>query len=167
MNQEEIIRALNACSEEGAACYRDCPLSKENLCKDKLLNESRKLILSLLEKPAVDARQEPEPWTRKRVLSEAERCVCGQREQDYGTPEDSFNIIADLWAVYLKGCGVSIDFLDSHDVAAMMALLKIARISENPQHMDSWVDLAGYAACGATCGEHYDDWNEEDLLYKK
>lgn len=29
-----------------------------------------------------------------------------------------------------------------------MGLLKIARISENPQHMDSWCDLAGYAACG-------------------
>ena len=36
----------------------------------------------------------------------------------------------------------------AYDVAVMMALLKIARISENPQHMDSWVDLAGYAACG-------------------
>ena len=33
-------------------------------------------------------------------------------------------------------------------MAIMMALLKIARISKNPQHMDNWVDLAGYAACG-------------------
>ena len=148
MNQEEILRALEICTDgDGSEC-ETCPLAVVPGCMNKLILEARKLILSLLEKKAADARQEPEPWTRQRVLSEAERCVCGQREQDYGTPEDSFNIIADLWAVYLKGCGVSIDFLESHDVAIMMALLKIARISENPQHMDSWVDLAGYASCG-------------------
>ena len=144
MNQEEILRALNACAEEGAACYRDCPLSKENWCRSKLLNESRKLILSLLEKQNVDARPEPEPWTRKRVLKEAEKCVCGQREQDYGEPEDSFQKIGTFWTAYLN-YAVKID---AEDVAAMMALLKIARISENPQHMDSWVDGCGYFSCG-------------------
>ena len=33
----------------------------------------------------------------------------------------------------------------------MMALLKIARVKYNPRHADSWVDIAGYAACGAEC----------------
>lgn len=144
MNQEEILRALNACAEEGAACYRDCPLRKENWCKNKLLNESRKLILSLLEKKNADSIQETEPWTRKRVLIEAEKCVCGRREQDYGTPEDSFRKIGTFWTAYLN-YAVKID---AEDVAAMMALLKIARISENPQHMDSWVDGCGYFSCG-------------------
>ena len=40
------------------------------------------------------------------------------------------------------------DFAAAFDVAIMMALLKIARISENPQHMDSWVDGCGYFSCG-------------------
>ena len=111
---------------------------------NKLIREARDYILALLEKPAVDARPKPEPWTRKRVLSEAEKCVCGQREQDYGTPEDSFKKIGTFWTAYLN-CAVKID---AEDVAAMMALLKIARISENPQHMDSWVDGCGYFACG-------------------
>ena len=35
-----------------------------------------------------------------------------------------------------------------HDVAAMMALLKVARIRHSPDKRDSWCDLAGYAACG-------------------
>ena len=83
-------------------------------------------------------------WTRETVLEEAKRCVCGHREQDYGTPEGNFQKIGDLWSIYLD-CNVKID---ANDVAAMMALLKIARISVNPEHMDSWVDLAGYAACG-------------------
>ena len=151
MNREDIVKALEICADSCGNC-EDCPLGVlpggVPDCMNKLIREARKIILSLLEKPAVDYRPKPEPWTRKRVLSEAEKCVCGKREQDYGTPEDSFNIIADLWAVYLKGCGVSIDFLESHDVAIMMALLKIARISENPQHMDSWVDGCGYFACG-------------------
>ena len=34
------------------------------------------------------------------------------------------------------------------DVAAMMALLKIARIASGTAKPDNWVDLAGYAACG-------------------
>jgi hypothetical protein len=35
------------------------------------------------------------------------------------------------------------------DVAQMMALMKIARLENDPSHLDSWTDLAGYAACGA------------------
>lgn len=83
-------------------------------------------------------------WTREKILDEAKQCVCGNREKDYGTPEDNFQKIGDLWSIYLD-CNVKID---AYDVAAMMALLKISRLSNNPAHMDSWVDLAGYAACG-------------------
>ena len=144
MNREDIVKALEICTDgDGSEC-ETCPLAVVPGCMNKLIREARKLSLSLLEKQNAYARQEPEPWTRKRVLSEAERCVCGQREQDYGEPEDSFQKIGTFWTAYLN-YAVKID---AEDVAAMMALLKIARISENPQHMDSWVDLAGYAACG-------------------
>lgn len=83
-----------------------------------------------------------EPWTREKILEEAKKCVCGQREQDYGKPEDSFRMIANLWTDY---SGVP---FSASDVAVMMALLKIARLSFSRNHIDSWVDLAGYAACG-------------------
>lgn len=89
-----------------------------------------------------EPKQEPEPWTRQRVLREAEKCVCGEREQDYGTPDDNFGRIAEFWTTYM---GVEFNTVD---VAIMMALLKIARLANNQEHMDSWVDLAGYAACG-------------------
>ena len=147
MNREDIVKALELCADSCGNC-EDCPLvvlpGGVPDCMNKLIREARNLILSLLEKSAVDSRPEPEPWTRKRVLSEAERCVCGQREQDYGEPEDSFQKIGTFWTAYLN-YAVKID---AEDVAAMMALLKIARISENPQHMDSWVDGCGYLACG-------------------
>ena len=84
MNQEEIMKALDICTGDGRECV-DCPLAVVPGCMNKLILEARNLILSMLEKPAVDSRPEQEPWTRQRVLSEAEKCVCGKREQDYGT----------------------------------------------------------------------------------
>lgn len=83
------------------------------------------------------------PTIRERVLDRAKECVCGQRHEDYGSPEDSFGTIAQLWTVY-TGHTVT-----AKDVAMMMALLKIARIMGNRATEDSFVDLAGYAACGA------------------
>ena len=144
MNREDIVKALEICTDgDGSEC-ENCPLAVVPGCMNKLIREARDYILSLLEKQTSEPCKEATPWTRKRVLIEAEKCVCGKREQDYGTPEDSFQKIGTFWTAYLN-YNVKID---AEDVAAMMALLKIARISENPQHMDSWVDLAGYAACG-------------------
>lgn len=79
---------------------------------------------------------------RLEILEAAHLCVCGQREQEYGSPENNFKRIAEFWSAYL---GYPID---SKDVAAMLALLKIARIASGHAKADNWVDLAGYAACG-------------------
>lgn len=77
------------------------------------------------------------------------------RPKAYGPPEQNFERIARLWSTHmLNRYGVN-PLFDPVDVAAMMALMKIARIEETPDHVDSWVDLAGYAACGvevATAG---------------
>ena len=81
--------------------------------------------------------------TRKSILTEAERCVCTDREQQYGSPENNFSLIARLWREYLD-CDNPIT---AHDVAMMMALLKIARIASGQTKEDNYVDLAGYAAC--------------------
>lgn len=80
---------------------------------------------------------------RAETLDKAKSCVCGQRETEYGSPEDNFSAIAAFWSVY-KGVNFS-----ANDVAMMMALLKIARIKSGTGTDDSYVDLAGYAACGA------------------
>lgn len=96
--------------------------------------------------------------TREEILAAAKQCVCGDREQDYGSPEKSFNMIADLWGPYLMekcvtakpetgGVKVIIN-LRPEDVGAMMCLFKIARIATGHGKADNWVDLAGYAACG-------------------
>ena len=93
--------------------------------------------------------------TRESILDAAKRCVCGDREQDYGSPENNFRTIASMWNSYLYGAGL----MENHDptawkgikpkdVAAMLALLKIARIASGHAKADNWIDLAGYAACG-------------------
>jgi hypothetical protein len=39
------------------------------------------------------------------------------------------------------------------EVAALMILMKLARLANNRAHRDSWADIAGYAACGADITE--------------
>lgn len=79
--------------------------------------------------------------TRTEILENAAFCVNGQRQQDYGSPEDSFSLIAKLWSAYTGHEYTAVD------VAMMMGLLKMARIKGGRATEDSFVDLAGYAAC--------------------
>ena len=79
---------------------------------------------------------------RSALLATAEQVVNDQREDEYSPPGQSFGTIAALWtAVFGR------EFTTT-DVALAMALVKAARLAANPQHVDSWIDLAGYAACG-------------------
>jgi len=90
----------------------------------------------------------PEPlpslpdYSRGGLLDRAKELVTNDRQNTHGQPEDSFRRIADLWSGYLT-VGIH-----EQDVAVMMALVKVARIMENPQNADNWIDGAGYFACG-------------------
>ncbi len=88
-----------------------------------------------------------EQITRKSILAEAEKCVCTDREEAYGSPEDNFYTISKLWNAYL-GDNVT----DEQDVAMMMALLKIARIRSGRFKEDSFVDACGYISIGGELG---------------
>lgn len=127
-NPEEVARLLDA------TVIKDKPITAE-----------------AVDENSEDAKRR---LTRADILHAAEKCVCGQRETDYGTPEDNFETIAEFWTAYLnRACvdeagGV---YIDANDVAMMMALLKIARIAAGGGKADSWIDLAGYADCGAEC----------------
>lgn len=88
--------------------------------------------------------------TRSEILEAAHTCISGNRAFDYGTPENNFETIGLLWGTYLRAAypkiNLAINGISAKDVALMMALLKVARAAtgSNP---DSYVDLAGYAAC--------------------
>lgn len=84
--------------------------------------------------------------TRSEILKAAERCVCTDRNQQYGEPEDNFRTISMLWSVYLCARGMD-QPLGAADVGAMMALFKLGRIATGGNKADNFIDLAGYAAC--------------------
>ncbi len=88
--------------------------------------------------------------SRASILDKAGSAINGQRDQDYGSPEDNFGRIAQSWTWYLTSRGLiqAGSDLDGFDVALMMDLLKTARLINNPKSVDGWVDKAGYAACG-------------------
>lgn len=71
------------------------------------------------------------------------------RGLNYGKPEDNFERIAAYWRAHIKNrFGTDVP-LDAASVAIMCILLKTARLDNQPNHLDSWTDTAGYAACGA------------------
>ena len=132
-----------------------CVKSRINAYKNtngKLQDEVLELKYQLRDIQATKKLVKISSNSRLSILEQAKKCVCGQREQDYGTPESNFKLIADLWNDYLyptlgypkkDAYGIK-----AEDVAMMMALLKIARIRNGGGSGDSFVDLVGYAACG-------------------
>ena len=82
------------------------------------------------------------------MLETAMTYVTVDRETQYGTPEDNFQIIADLWNAYIYGVSKTFGYeITPEDVAVMMALLKVGRIASGQKKDDNYIDLAGYAAC--------------------
>jgi hypothetical protein len=67
--------------------------------------------------------------------------VIGHREQIYGPPEENFAQIARRWSLVL---GITVAPVQ---VALCLIDLKLARLTRDPSHLDSIVDVAGYAAC--------------------
>lgn len=96
---------------------------------------------------------------RKELLSKAIEITEGARQQHYGSPEDNFKNIAELWQLYLSQRFEDTDEpeIKTTDVAIMMLLMKVARLVNDPHHDDSWLDIAGYAACGSQCAEACSD----------
>ena len=108
---------------------------------------------------------------RESVLEDAKQCVCKDRNNIYGGPEDNFSCIAKFWNTYLNNLGndnlgndnlgndVS---LSPKDAAIMMTLFKLARlITANSYHRDSWVDAIGYLACGSEIDAMSNSANKE------
>lgn len=84
------------------------------------------------------------------LLEEAIETVAA-RGKPYGGVENNFERIARLWTAHLDNrFAHAMIGLTPKDVAIMMVLLKTARLANDPDHRDSWVDIAGYAACGGS-----------------
>ena len=85
------------------------------------------------------------PMTKAEVLNKAWEIVTKERQDQYGNCEDNFSLVAGLWGAYL---GIEVTPVD---VVIMMIQLKSARVKTGAGKDDNWIDIAGYAACGAEC----------------
>lgn len=88
------------------------------------------------------------------ILASAHKVVTTERGNQHGGAEDSFQMIADLWATYLNNTPKNITMerieVTAYDVAQMMSLLKIARaVHGDPLNDDNYVDASGYQSLAA------------------
>jgi hypothetical protein len=81
---------------------------------------------------------------REEILTEALRLTSTDRQKNYGEPLVNHQRIADIWSVLL---GVEIT---PSQVALCMVGVKLARLVETPDHLDSFIDMCAY---GAIAGE--------------
>lgn len=88
---------------------------------------------------------------REMILHTARQCVCNDRERDYGAPDRSLTVVANLWTAYVNATN-TLDKderpveITAEEAAVMLALLKVGRIAAGSAKEDNYIDLAGYAA---------------------
>lgn len=88
------------------------------------------------------------------ILDTAKEIIYGDREKTYGHPSKNLENIARMWNVYMLGRGLIDEEsggLAAEDICVMMILLKSARLANDPTHVDSVIDIAGYAALIERC----------------
>jgi hypothetical protein len=84
------------------------------------------------------------------ALDEAKGLITGDRNNSYGPPTQDFARAAGV----LNALGYRAHEgrqLLPHDIALMVMAVKQSRLVWTPAKRDSWVDIAGYAACGLEC----------------
>lgn len=80
---------------------------------------------------------------KKEELLDTAKDVTTQRQLAYGPPEQNLQNIATMWSAILD------QNITALTVARMMIAVKVARMNGQEDHLDSWVDVAGYAAIAA------------------
>lgn len=78
----------------------------------------------------------------QKIVDIAKSLVYGDRGEAYGHPALDYARVAQIWSGIL-----------GHEVTPVQAIqcmigIKLSRLSNTPDHRDSWVDIAGYAECG-------------------
>lgn len=83
---------------------------------------------------------------RTEILGHADTCINRDRAATYGSAQTGFDAIAQVWSALDEARGDRAR--GAADVALYMIGVKLVRAAANPGHVDSWVDIAGFAALG-------------------
>ena len=83
---------------------------------------------------------------RESFLKEAGELINGQRAKEYGPARKNHKRIADIWSILLDK--KLKEPITPEEVVACMIGVKVARLAEDINKDDSWLDVIGYAALG-------------------
>jgi Domain of unknown function (DUF6378) len=84
---------------------------------------------------------------KKPMLIAAHETITGDRQRDYGNKLQNFSQIAMLWQGTLATLLKPDAAITPEMVALCMIQVKVARLAKSPDHLDSILDVAGYAGC--------------------
>ena len=85
---------------------------------------------------------------RDEVLDTAKELINGSRAADYGDAFDNFGRIAAGWNAIIQEAMKTHGHVNEQHIALMMDWLKTARLLNDLNKADSWVDKCGYSALG-------------------
>lgn len=107
---------------------------------------------ALMERVLLREALAAEETHRSALLQDAERIITTDRNNTHGDPHQDFARTAAMLTAmgfcFDSFAGTPVGEIEPHHVAMILGAVKLSRLSWNPANRDSWVDLAGYAACG-------------------
>ena len=100
-----------------------------------------------VEMPSNTSENSPYKYIRTEVLMEAENLVNGQRQADYGTPQENMNRIATMFQILFPERQWK-----ASDIPLALLAVKFGRACQGYTR-DTAVDMAGYASLWAEISE--------------
>lgn len=95
--------------------------------------------------PEVNKEAYKETMNKEEAIKHLHK-VLVDRGENYGRPKPNHQRMADLFNMWVKGRKPG--EYTAEDMTIIMILFKVARLMETPGHIDSFLDIAGYAICG-------------------
>lgn len=87
---------------------------------------------------------------RGKLLEEAKNLIENDRNATYGPPTADFRRAAGILNAMGYRGNAGRDLLP-HDIAVLVTAVKLSRLTNMPEHEDSYKDIAGYIGCGWEC----------------
>lgn len=105
------------------------------------------MVKGPFEQPYNTAEESPYKYIRSEVLGEAESLVNGQRQADYGTPQENMDRIATMFQILFPEREWK-----ASDIPLALLAVKFGRACQGYTR-DTAVDMAGYASLWAEISE--------------
>lgn len=153
--EEPVDGEERNCPQCGKTFLVESRISRKKYCSvvcrqaaaaDRQKARYQEQALARMEAEAEETEAPPRPPARESILARAQEIYQGNRAGQYGRRERNFEAIAGMWAAYLGR------YISPADVAAMMALLKVARMGSGHYKEDNYVDAVNYLLFAAELG---------------